>query len=81
MTGPAAVDPNATTSLPVSSSERKSTSSIRWPACSTSTRAWSIRSCTAAPGREAESSNARMRASGVRSSCETAAVKLMRSAA
>ena len=34
---------------------------------------------TSAPGRSAESSSARIRASGVRSSCETAAVKPVRS--
>ncbi len=35
---------------------------------------------TSAPGSSVESSSARMRASGVRSSCETAAVKPVRSA-
>ena len=37
------------------------------------------RRATSAPGRSAESSSARIRASGVRSSCETAAVKPVRS--
>ena len=41
-TGSAAVCPSETTSLPLSSSERKRISSISAPASSTSTRAWSI---------------------------------------
>src|SRR6059058_5317569 len=73
------VCPSATTSRPLSSSERKRISSINVPAFSTSARAWSTSMRTSAPGRSTESSRARIRASGVRSSCETAAVKPVRS--
>ncbi len=78
-TGTAAVWPSETTSLPLSSSERNRISSISAPAFSTSALAWSIRPRTSAPGRSAESRSARIRASGVLSSCETAAVKPVRS--
>ncbi len=44
-----------------------------------SERAWSIRPAVSASGSSAVSSSARRRASGVRSSCETAAVNPERS--
>src|SRR5215470_3129023 len=78
-TGSAFVCPSETTSFPLSSSDRKRISSISWPAFSTSARAMSSSAWTSAPGRSAESSSARIRASGVRSSWETAAVNPVRS--
>src|SRR5881227_1867393 len=63
--GAASVDPSETTSRPVSSSLRKSTSS----------RICSSEAAGSLPGRLAPSISASRRASGVRSSCETAAVK------
>ena len=78
-TGSAFVQPSDTTSLPLSSSDRKRISSISSPAFSTSARAWSISAWTSASGRSAESRSTMIRASGVRSSCDTAAVNPVRS--
>ena len=64
---------------PVSSSLRKSTSSISSPICCTSLRACSTSSVGFAPGSEKLSSSTISRVSGVRSSCETAAVNPARS--
>ena len=71
--------PSETTSVPLSSSERKRISSISSPAFCTSARACSRSAGTSASGRSAESSRTRMRASGVRSSWETEAVNPARS--
>src|SRR5579885_1165667 len=79
--GSAFVRPSETISCPLSSSARNRISSIRVPACSTSARACSSRAGTSAPSSSAESRSAMIRASGVRSSCDTAAVKPMRSSA
>ena len=70
---------NATTVRPVSSSLRNSTSSISSPICSTSARACVDQLVGVLARQEAVSSSASTRASGVRSSCETAAVKPARS--
>src|SRR5205823_5607698 len=73
--GAASVDPSETTSRPVSSSLRKSTSSISSSISSTSARICSSEAAGSLPGRLAPSISASRRASGVRSACETAAVK------
>ena len=67
-TGSADVEPSDTTVRPVSSSLRKSTSSISSPICCTSPRACSTTSAGFAPGSEKLSSNTISRVSGVRSS-------------
>ena len=74
-TGSTASAPRETTLVPDSSSARKSTSSISSRIWSTSARACSTSAGTSSPGSPASSSNESRRASGVRSSCETAAVK------
>src|SRR5580765_1651214 len=71
--------PRPTTARPVSSSLRKRTSSTSSAIASTSCLAWSSNAAVSAPGSEALSSRASRRASGVRSSCETAAVNPIRS--
>ena len=71
--------PSETTRPPDSSSERNSTSSISSRADSTSLRARSTSAWMSSPGRVAISSNESNRASGVRSSWETAAVNPVRS--
>src|SRR4051794_16186910 len=77
--GATRTSPSATTARPVSSSLRKRTSSTSSAIASTSSRACAISACVSAPESVALSSSASSRASGVRSSCETAAVKPIRS--
>ena len=71
--------PSETTRAPDSSSLRNSTSSISSVIWSTSPTACSISSGMSSPGSAAVSSSVRRRASGVRSSCDTAAVNPDRS--
>jgi predicted dinucleotide-binding enzyme len=71
--------PVATTRAPDSSSERKSTSSMSSVIWSISARACSTSAGTSSPGSVVVSRMVSNRASGVRSSCDTAAVKPARS--
>ena len=72
--GATSVKPSATTSRPCSSSERKRMSSTSCVISTTSAQASSISAATSTPGSLAVSSSESRRASGVRSSWETAAV-------
>ena len=78
-TGRTGVAPSATTRAPDSSSLRKRTSSMSSVIWSISPRACSTSAGTSSPGSAVVSSRVRSRASGVRSSCETAAVNPARS--
>ncbi len=78
-TGCTGVGPSATTRAPDSSSERNSTSSMSSVIWSISARACSTSAGTSSPGSVVVSRSVSSLASGVRSSCETAAVKPARS--
>ena len=78
-TGRTGVAPSATTRAPDSSSERNSTSSMSSVIWSISPRACSTSAGMSSPGSAVVSSRVSRRASGVRSSCETAAVNPARS--